>query len=99
MPIPRLYWLESSAPALQGLTPEQIKAAKRRVRDDVLRHWQVWAPFVLFFGALAWFVMHGEAFAHHQNVPIVAMTLLGNLLTPPYHHYLQYHLTQGVVSR
>lgn len=66
----KICLLESSVPALHGAKPDEIAAAKRRVRGDVLRHWQVWVPFLAFVGALAWFIALGESFQHAQHMPM-----------------------------
>jgi hypothetical protein len=94
----KFYWNESDIPALQGLSPEQRRVAKRRVRSDVWRYWQVWLPALAFPATCIALFLNARHFQGHSSAAIAIVLTVGRLAPLPYYYFLQKHLAQGVVA-
>jgi hypothetical protein len=94
-----IYWREGDIPALRGLPAEECRVAKRRVRPEVLQHWQVWLSFAALAAVCVAMFINALHFAHHSGYVAAILLPLSRLAVLPYHHFMQYHLSQGVLGR
>lgn len=90
----KIYWKETSIPALQGLTPKERSAAKNKVISLAGKHWQVWLPFVSQIVACVAFFVLVPPFP--LKLPLLTLFCFVSirLAVLPLHHYLDYYLSR-----
>lgn len=90
----KIYWKETSIPALQGLTPKERSVAKGKVLSLVWKHWQVWLPFVSQI--IAFFALFVLLPPFPLKLPALILFAFSSarLVALPFHHYLDYYLTR-----
>ena len=90
----KLYWSQSSLPALQGLSSDQKKAATKAVVRDVWKHWQVWLPIALQFISFLLLLRYLPAGSNRFFISVVFISITSRFAALPFHFYLQEHLAR-----